>query len=323
MDETLNCLLQRLEADPPVFHADEFRPGLVPWRQRMEAAGILRAISASAAATCLYCGDDDLRQVTFLADRRTGQKRGYITCPECGPVEIPAERLQRWSVNTRAFLQAAFSTAGVAMRPSESVEGRLWQTGKAMWAGRSREVWFARAFRQDHVSDAVQVLQGRPKAVVFTPTEAGAARWQAATENLVVALESTLSLVDGSLAFDLQYVEGRIVDAGLGPEAAPKRRTKKRGPRTAKIELLKKEMIKHLQAARDHALDTLDRTGVPQLLPRPLRKELGALVGLQSYEVTKCFQDPEARELNLYWETALDLDKIMAWRGSIKRGRTE
>lgn len=320
VDDTLNCLLRRLEADPPVFHADEFHPDLLAWRQQMEAAGILQTITASPSATCLYCGEDDLRQVTFLADQRTGQKRGYISCPDCGPVEIPRERLQRWSINVPAFLQAAFSTGGVAVRLSESVAGRLWQTGRATWAGRSREVWFARAFRRAHAGDATKVLQGRPKAIVFAPTEAGAASWQAAAGNLVIALESALSLAGGSLAFDLPYVEGRIIDAGLGPEAAPQRRAKKRGDRAAKIELLKKEMIRHLQAARDYAFDTLDRTGEPQLLPRPLRKELGALVGLQSYEVTKCFQDPESRELNLYWEAALDLRQIMAWKGPIKRG---
>lgn len=193
--------------------------------------------------------------------------------------------------------------------------------GRATWAGRSREVWFVRAFRRAYAGDATKVLQGRPKAIVFAPTETGAARWQAATGNLVIALESALSLADGSLAFDLPYVEGRIIDAGLGPEATPKRRTKKRADRAAKIELLKKELIRHLQAARDYAFDTLDRTGEPQLLPRPLRKELGALVGLRSYEVTKCFQDPEARELNLYWEIAVDLGQIMAWKGPIKRGR--
>lgn len=130
MDDTLNCLLRRLEADPPVFHADEFRPDLAAWRERMEAAGILQAIAASASATCLYCGEDDLRQVTFLADQRTGQKRGYISCPQCGPVEIPRERLQRWSINVPAFLQAAFSTGGLAVSPSESVGGAIVADGQ-------------------------------------------------------------------------------------------------------------------------------------------------------------------------------------------------
>lgn len=138
----------------------------------------------------------------------------------------------------------------------------------------------------------------------------------------MVALESTLSIVDHAIHFDVDYVEGRIVDAGMGADAPSKPRTKKRATRAANIELLEREMIKHLQAARDHAFDTLDRTGRPALLPRPLRKDLGMLTGLKKDQVTKCFQDPDARELNLYWEVATDLEKIMQWRGPIKRGRT-
>ncbi|MHB0960894.1 MAG: DNA methyltransferase [Pirellulaceae bacterium] len=43
------------------------------------------------------------------------------------------------------------------------------------------------------------------------------------------------------------------------------------GSRLVVIEMLTREMQEHLRAARDHAVDTQDRTGTPQLLPRPQR----------------------------------------------------
>jgi hypothetical protein len=31
--------------------------------------------------------------------------------------------------------------------------------------------------------------------------------------------------------------------------------------------------------------------------------------------VSRCLKDPAARELRLLWETALELDKVLAWKG--------
>jgi len=256
--------------------------------------------------------------VEYVTDK-AGDRHGYIHCRECGVAEVQAESLERWNIDTKAFLVAAF--AGVNASLQERVAGQLWQVGKATWAGRSREVWFVRAFRRGRVADALKVLEGRPKAILFAPTEAGAERWRDATANLVIALESALTFAGGAICFDADYVEGRIVDAGMGPDAPPPTRTKMRASRAANIESLKQEMIKHLRAARDHAYETKERTGEPALLPRPLRKDLGALTGLKKDQVTKCFQDAEARELNLYWDIAADLDQIMRWKGPVKRGR--
>jgi len=93
----------------------------------------------------------------------------------------------------------------------------------------------------------------------------------------------------------------------------------KRGSRAANIERLTDAMIAHLRAAKDYAYSTRDTTGIPQLLPRPQQKELGALTGLLPSTVNRCLKDPRARELALYWKTARDLDLIQKWRGPIRR----
>ena len=312
MPHLLSPVLSRWEVDPPAIQAAEAYGGLREVFGILRGQALVRPMAPAGAADCTECGQRC--PVDYIPDRNGGQA-GFIHC-DCGIAPVPDHLLRRWQIDTRALLAAVFS--GIRLSVDERVAGRLWQVGKANWAGRPREVWFARAFR---ATAALDMLRSRPKAIVFAPTEIGAERWCQATGNLVIALDSTLSIDCGSIVFDSEYVEGRIVDAGLGPDAVSKRRVKRRADRTAKIELLKKELIQHLQAARDHAFETLHRIGQPQLLPRPLRKELGALTGLRKYDVTKCFQDPESRELNLYWDIALDLEQIMAWKGPIKRGR--
>ena len=316
MSQLLTPVLSRWEVDPPTIHAREARDELKLVFGALRDRSILRQTTPAGSIDCTECGER--REVRYITDA-SGEKQGYICCSDCGVSSVPPGATERWNVDTKAFLSAAF--AGVNASLQERVAGQLWQVGKANWAGRSREVWFVRAFRRGRVADALKVLEGRPKAILFAPTEAGAERWRDATANLVIAMESALAMVDGAIHLDVDYVEGRIVDAGMGPDAASPSRTKRRASRSANIELLKNAMIEHLRAARDHAYAAKERTGQPELLPRPLRKDLGVLTGLKKDQVTKCFQDADAAELNLYWEIAADLDQIMRWKGPVKRGR--
>jgi len=275
---------------------------------------VLRPMTPASAADCNECGRRC--RVEYVADT-IGKQRSYINCGDCGLAEIDPDLLQRWEIDTRAMLAAIFRSGGLAIE--ERIVGQLWQVGKATWAGRSREVWFARTFRRGRVDSAVKLLRSRPKAIVFAPTEAGAQHWHEATGNLVVALDLAVALEAGTIRLDTEYVEGRIVDAGMGPDGVPKRPPKKRSPRTAKIESLKVELVRHLRAARDHAFFTKDETGTPELLPRPTQKDLGFRVGLSASDVSRCLSDEDAGELRLYWNVAADLDEIMRWHGGVKQ----
>lgn len=315
MSPLLKKVLSRWESNPPVIVAEEASGGLQPIFASLRNQSILRPTSSSSGFTCTECGERC--RVTHISDQ-AGDLHGYIHCRDCGIVSVPAHALERWELDAPGFLAAVFRDIQLAIQ--ERVARHLWQVGKAHWAGRTREVWFARSFRRDAVSAVTQVLASRPKAILFAPTESGASRWQEITPNLTLALESTLTLANGNISFDTDYVEGRLVDAGLGPDATASRPTKKRGNRAANIELLRKEMIEHLRAARDHAFDTREKTGEPELLPRPTQKALGELVGLSEPDVSRCLRDLKAKELQLYWNTALDLDQLMSWKGPLTKG---
>lgn len=324
MCRPLRSVLSRLEVDPPVICADEAHGELRPLFPVLLEQSIVRQVAASGAVDCTECGRRC--RVEFIAhesDDSPGSEpprlHGFIHCPDCGIAEVPSRRRDRWEIDTGALLTAVFRD--IRLSVEERIAGRLWYVGKANWAGRSREVWFVRACRRGAVDSAIGVLKRRPKAIVFAPTETGAGRWRDAIENPVISLESALLFEEGEVRLDCDYVEGRIVDAGLGDAAGGGRRAKKRAERAAKIEALEKEVIQHLLAARDHAFVTKDQTGEPQLLPRPTQKALGKRVGLSETDVSRCMKDEEARELRLYWDTALDLNQIMAWKRPISMGR--
>jgi hypothetical protein len=306
--EVLKILLSRWELRRPVIGAAEAFGELRPLMDALPL--VFRRATPAGSFTCTECGER--KTVDYLQEQA-----GFIHC-DCGITPVPNHLLERWEIDSAALLSVAFS--GVKLSLRQHIVAHLWHVGKANWAGRSREVWFARSFRRGTVAAVAEVLKPRPKAILFAPTEAGASRWQQTVANLTVPLESALSLTGGVLEFDNTYVEGRILDAGLGPAPSAARRSQKRASRAANIESLRNELIEHLRAARDHARACEEQTGEARLLPRPTQTALGERVGLSKWDVSRCLRDPHAKELQIYWNIALDLDQILAWRGPVSRG---
>lgn len=315
MCRLLKPVLSRWEIDPPLIGAEEAGSELKSIFESLRERSLLRPTTPAGSHTCCDCGER--RRVDYLPIKGGGQA-GYIHCP-CGVTPVPEELLRRWRIDDEALLAAAFQ--GINLAIESHVAGRLWQVGKANWAGRSREVWFARCFRRTASAAVRDVMQRRPKAILFAPTEAGAVRWQEATGNLTISLESTLTITAEEIVLDAAHVEGLLIDAGLGSATPLRRPTKKRADRAANIELLRRELVEHLRAARDHAFAAKEGTGQPELLPRPTQKALGEQTGLSEPDVSRCLNDEKAAELRLYWEMADDLDQIMKFRGPINRGR--
>jgi len=103
-----------------------------------------------------------------------------------------------------------------------------------------------------------------------------------------------------------------MLPGGEAKVATPKRPSaKKRAPRAAAIETLKKELIKHIRAARDHAQSAVDCRAEPSLLERPSKRLLGSLAGVKPWTVTRCFDD--SKELELLWRIAGSLEDVMKY----------
>ena len=239
-----------------------------------------------------------------------------LVCPECGPTEINGSSLQRWDIDVPVLLALLSSSMKLRGPETELVTGRLWRWGTATWNGRSRETVFARNWR-GHEANILNEMDRRPAAMVVVPTEASVRRWPFAGSKVVLALESLILETGDGLVFDTDQVAARFDDASADQRsrrAAPK----KRGGRAAKIEKLIHEMQRHLNAARNHAADTRERTGSPRLLPRPTQAELARMTGLSESDVSRCLKDDSADVLRVLWETAADLNALVSWSGSIR-----
>lgn len=316
MPHLLSPLLSRWEIDPPTITAPEANRRLKDAFPILQAGGLVRATTEAGSVDCPDCSRRC--RVEYIADA-SGAQRGYINCRDCGLAEVPSNLLQRWEIDTPAMLASIFADAKLAIEPQ--VPPHLWQVGKANWAGRSRQILFARSFRSGRCDQAIDVLERHKMAVVFAPTDAGAARWHQAAGNLVIPLDAVVSLDGDQIVLDVDDVEGRIVDAGMGSASPKKKSPKKRGERLADIEALRSAMIEHLRSACDYAYTTKDQHGEPRLLPRPTQKALGKLVGMNESKVSRCLNDEKADELRLYWAMAEDLDQIMRFKGAVKTGR--
>lgn len=281
----------------------------------IEKYQLLREIEPVGSANCSDCSRR--YEVKYISER-DGKLNGYINCGDCGLERVDPTRLRRWEIDTNAMLKGVFGDLKLAL--DEQVSNCLWKVGRANWAGYSRHVWFVRSFPRHHRS-AVETLQKNPKAIVFAPTKNSSEQWREVAGSYVVPLESITSLQAEKLVLDIEEIEGLIDDAGLGSSEKKIRPIRKRSELTAKIELLTNAVIQFLQSARDHAFTTQRSTGTAELLSRPTKKKLGESVGLEPYEVSKCFRDASSRELKLYWNMAKDINQIMKFERRFRKRR--
>src|SRR5262245_13143830 len=91
-------VLGRLGRSPPEVSAAEYAGisgSAWVWLVR---DGVFRAAPHYRSATCDGCQTGFTAEVEFLTDRRTGERRAYLACPRCGPVEVEMPALQRWHI---------------------------------------------------------------------------------------------------------------------------------------------------------------------------------------------------------------------------------
>jgi hypothetical protein len=316
--DPLALIWERLDTEPPIFFAERPDPEFANTRDRLISSSFLRETEPGQFAVCLACGGGHVRRVAWVEDPRSGERSPYLPCPNCGSVRIEPERLQRWIVDVPRLLTEVFGVAGGRIALNELVPHRLWYVGSATWLGRSRQVYFVRATHVHSRPAVLAALNPHPRAILFHPTEHAVRLWGTTTANPTVALESVVTFGPTGLTFHAAVVEGRLADAGYAePKPKPPR---KRGEPAAKIELLVREVSAHLHAARAHAFSLQDLGREPELLPRPTQKELAERCGLSKTGVSRCVNDPDAKLLQLLWETALHLDQVMMFHGPIGGG---
>jgi hypothetical protein len=309
--DLLPLLLARLNLSPSTLADGELRRHPEQSLDALKSAGVLSPAAPASATACPDCGE--LRRVQIETDVIRAN-HGYLSCAECGVAEVDLRRLRRWTVVPEKLFVEAFRGSGASVDVSALVDERLWRIGKAPWNGASKEILFALSRRRDHDAGALTLVRKRSKAILFVSAEPDAVEWSTEVLNPIIALESVASIQGTTFNFDAGYLHSLLSATAADAAMPAKPKTKRRSARTAKIESLKRTLMEHIRAARDYGVTTRDRTGEALLLPRPTKEELAKLANVAPYDVTRCFQDEAGGDLNVLWNLADDLDRILAYR---------
>lgn len=301
----LNRLLSRVECDPPLFTAEE----ISDWPPGLPIESVLRIAAPATTAPCPACDGEHTGRVVAL-DRSM-----RIVCRQCGPSPVSGDVLRRWEFSIPALLERLAPTLGLRSTVNELVPGHLWNWGTASWAGRSRNVVFARRAHRA-IQPITDAMSRRTASVVFVVDDTGVLRWSGDRSRLI-PLSSVLSETETGLHLDHEFIFTIFADEPVH-NANDLRPQKRRSTRAAGIESLVHEMQRHLIAARDYAKDSQTRSGTPKLLPRPSQTDLAQLTHLSESAVSRCLNDDSAFLLRLLWETAADLERVLSWSGAIR-----
>lgn len=311
MSDALKHLLAAAEGiRRPVFTYDLIDRWFGSAIDRCVATGLLRPSVPAEFVTCRECGEEE--EVIFLENASTGKEEPYTECCEAGLNRIEWDQLKQWRIHYHQLMDVVFADIALSGNRTQLVHERVWRLGKATWGGAARNVYFARGL---HRRDAWQVLNEArltTRSVIFVPVHTPEPDSHIEVLPAVIPLSMAISWEGTTIHFDHDYVEAELKDALATQGDGNKPQLMKRSPRAALIAELTREMQEHLRAARDHAVDTMDQTGTPQLLPRPQKDFLAKKVGVNKSTVTRAFSDDGARELCFLWELADDLDRILA-----------
>ncbi len=303
LSDPLDLIWRSADVEFPVFAREEIEPG----RALLEL-GLLRPGKTASHVTCEACGE--VHRVATIK-YPGGQVRFFARCPQNGRIELDRDDLLQWSVNFVPMLRALADGLGIKTDPEEIVSVRLWKIGRAAIAGRSRVAWAARGLSWPDARDVAERLPKGRSPVLFllgNPPENGFVNL---LPDAIIGLREVVSLSNGRLVFDRKGVNDQL---SAIPEPAKTKVPKKRASRAATIEALEKALIEHLNAARDHARAAIEHNTTPELLPRPMQKNLAAQVGVPESAVSRALRDPAARMVKVLWDAADDLDQVLKFR---------
>ncbi len=309
----IQVLCQRLELWPPNFEANQLDPDFAAQIPLLLAAGLLRE---SAPTRSLICECGRVARVGCVNPRGAATPVYFRECMACGPKRIAPEQLASWRVDFDVLIQQLCHAGEIAGSPTMLVDNTLWHLGHATWLGRRRQCFLLRARTRHDRQSVADKLVSHPRAVAFVPTRRKQLEWAAECPQLLVPLTEVLRIGDSRLEFDPTAVEDALRDR-MEAEAAtePTPVPAGRGSRLANIAKLQKELIEHLSSAVQQIQSQREMNQSPTLLPRPNRKELGQRCGLTESDVSRCFSDDRARELNFYYDLADDWDRLLELDG--------
>jgi len=307
MFDNLRSILNRLEMDCLIWAYAEVEQWGEGQFEQCLASELFASAETSTRIACTECGE--ITDV-YLPDERSATGLALLPCGECGPHRVPLQVVSCWRLNFSLFLDRLSVAMQVAGEREEVVKGRVWRLGKSHLAGASRNVYFARSLHRRDAREVIERASFPAGSLVLVPSDRPAPEYRIEPLPVIVRLKEVLEWKGHGFLIDRQQVEGALAAVRASRAEKVKRPTSKR--RLQIIGELKRELMDHLRAARDHALATRQATGKAELLPRPTQELLAKQLNIHRTSVSRCFDHETAGELRYLWTLAADLDTILA-----------
>jgi hypothetical protein len=312
MSDGLDALLRRLDhSGRAIVTFDETTLWSEGERDRLLKAGLLMPAEPTHRLVCDECGEWE--DVELLESVTSPPFAAVLCCPVTGSYPVAVERLQSWQLTVNMLMGHVARLLGVEGKCEPVARDCLWRLGKLRCCATTWTVYFGRGL---HRSEAWQIIHKASlplRSVVFVPVRRPAADSRVTTLPPVIALTEVLSFVSDQPHCDREAVEQLL--AAQATSCPPPLTARRKGSRPGVIAALRRELKEHVQAARDHAEETLETTGTARLLCRPTMKDLARRVGVDKSTVSRCFEDPSADDLRYMWELAADVDRLLSRAG--------
>ena len=299
----IRIVTDRLCQESPEWEHADLAGDAAAWRE----AGILKATGRYTRVRCT-CGETHEAEV----------EDGFAYCSFTGHrFPVMPEDLLIYTFDPCRMVEVITELMRCREDPVEVIPSRLWKMGKAgvPIAGRSRDLFFAprmTGYAQDiydHLPD-----KKTPLLIVgsshFLPDNNGKI-----DDNRIVMLDSVLSIEDGCLVLDKDWMSSLVSDA---PEdnSTPKRRESS----GETVERMERELNKYLEAAFRNYCEKI-RKGQGRQMPekRLTLAVLADMVGIDEswcsrlLELKKPIDQCERMELRLMWDSTQDIDYMVAY----------
>ena len=176
MNELLRVILTRADVpEASVFSADEvvrWPPGALDLLLR---SGLLRETAPANGLVCDQCEEACWIEPDIREDPKTGKAVGTFFCTrreDIGHFTVDLERLGQWEAHLSGLAAAVAKALTAIGEVQEIMPDRLYQLGKVLVGGRSREAFLARGLNwHDGASVLSQATRSSlsPTPVVFVP----------------------------------------------------------------------------------------------------------------------------------------------------------
>ncbi|MBA3709178.1 MAG: hypothetical protein H0W83_10215 [Planctomycetes bacterium] len=267
----------------------------------LQGLGFLVGHGLACNAVCASCGA--VHRFERLPNKPALFAAG---CPDAGLVTRAAECLQDWTIAHASLATWIGAQMGASGDPQEVLPGQAWRWDRVQFAGARRALIVVRSPPARTSADAWQRLGLVPRAMLLSfgikplvsddqgPVAFTAPVWSYLED------EGGLRLLVEELAQDVAATEQ--------DRAEPSRPVPdKRATRSRTLGLLHKELVSHIQSAKD-AL----RQG-EALLPKPEQQWLAKAVETSEATVSRCLTEDESAAglaLRRLWAIAEDEDAV-------------